>query len=247
MTEPLLQSTGVELIDVRRIRLVEGPPPYVSAEDEAAMNRVWQESVRDNPLLFDGPVASCTGLEREGPSELVVTWARTTYRYFALRRVPGAASWLPSLFVSIVQPAEDGGLVTGRMSASTAAPGRWQLPGGTVEPPLGREPLDLAALRRHAARELVEETGVEADPGDLTLWLVSRGEQGNVGAVFLAPPLPASVLSERFAALVAEETARGCEPEFDRIALVRSPAQLAGFDGPLADYLEPVVRRYAAL
>ncbi|WP_223190481.1 NUDIX hydrolase [Nonomuraea terrae] len=247
MTEQLLQSSGVELLDVRGIRLVEGPPPYVSPEDEAAMNRVWEESVRDNPLLFDGPVASCTRLDREGQSDLVITWARTTYRYYALRRVPGAASWLPSLFVSIVQPAEDGSLVAGRMSASTAAPGRWQLPGGTVEPPAGGEPLDVAALRRHAARELVEETGVVADPGELTLWLVSRGEKGNVGAVFQAPPLPASVLSERFAALVASETARGCEPEFDRIALVRSPAELAELDGPHVDYLGPVVRRYVTL
>ncbi|SDL32456.1 ADP-ribose pyrophosphatase YjhB, NUDIX family [Nonomuraea maritima] len=245
MTEPLLQSTGVELLDVRRIRLVEGPAPYLSPENEAAMNRRWAESVRANPHLFDGPVAACTGLDLDGPRAVVVTWVRTTYRHYALRRVPGAGLW-PSLFVSVVQPVDDGRVVAGRMSATTAFPGRWQLPGGSMEPPAEGETLDLAALRRHAARELVEEVGVEARPEELRLWLVSRGDERHVGAVFVAPSLPAPVLWERYAALVASETARGQEPELDRLALVRSPDELAELGGNLVDYLEPIVRRYAA-
>lgn len=245
MTEPLLQSTGVELLDVRRIRLVEGPTPYLSPEDEAAMNRVWAESVRANPHLFDGPVAACLGLDLDGPRSVVVTWARTTFRHYALRRVPGAGRW-PSLYVSIVQPVDDGRLVAGRMSATTASPGRWQLPGGSMEPPSEGETLDLAALRIHAARELVEEVGVAARPEELRLWLVSRGVKRHVGAVFVAPSLPAPVLWERYAALVAAETEQGREPELDRLALVRSPDELAQLGGPLVDYLEPIVRRYAA-
>ncbi|MGW7199383.1 hypothetical protein [Streptomyces chryseus] len=49
-----------------------------------------------------------------------------------------------------------------------------------------------------------------------------------------------------FAAAVAAERARGREPELDDIALVRSPGELVGLVGPHADYLEPIVRRYAA-
>jgi 8-oxo-dGTP pyrophosphatase MutT (NUDIX family) len=245
VTEPLLRSSGVELLDVHRLRFVEAAPPWLSPADRSALDRVWDEAVRANPSLFDGPVAACAGLEREGPHGLVVSWARTTYRHYALRRVPGATSWLPSLFVSVVQPTDDGRLLVGRMSASTAAPGRWQLPGGSVEPPDGHEPLDLAALRRHAARELVEETGIEAPSEDLVLWRVTLGAGGNVGALFTAPRRPAPLVRERFDAFVSSETAHGRDPELDRIALVRSPADLEGLPGPHVDYLEPVVRLHA--
>lgn len=131
------------------------------------------------------------------------------------------------------------------MSSWTAAAGRWQLPGGSVEPPDDHESLDVAALRGHAARELVEETGIDTRPDDLALWVVTRAENGNIGVLFLAPRLPASLVHERYAALVSSETAQGRDPELDRIAFVGSTAELAGLGGPHVDYLEPVVRRYA--
>lgn len=209
------------------------------------MNRIWDQAVQANPTLFDGPAVACAGLEWEGPNNVVIAWARTTYRYFALRWVPGVTSWLPSLFVSVVQPTDDGCLLVGRMSSSTAAPGRWQLPGGSIEPPDDREPFDVDLLRRNAARELIEETGIDTAPDDLTLWRVTRGENGNTGALFLAPHRSASFLHERFTALASSETTLGHTAELDQIALVRSPADLACLDGPHVDYLEPVVHRYA--
>lgn len=151
------------------------------------MNRVWDEAVARNPHLFDGPVVACTGWEWQR-GELVLSWARATYRYRALRRIRGADGPTPgSVFVTVLQPTEDGELVVGRESPSTAAPGRWQLPGGVAEPPHEREALDMPALRRHAAREPVEETGIGVASEDLTLWGVTRGEHGNVGVHFLAP------------------------------------------------------------
>ncbi|EPH45116.1 NUDIX hydrolase [Streptomyces aurantiacus] len=242
---PVPRTPSVDLLDVRRIRLVETPAPQPPPGEQLAMDRAWDEAVRANPSLFDGPVAACAGLSWEGPGSLVLAWARTTYRRYALRRVPGATACLPALFVDVVQPAPDGRLLVGRMAPSTSTPGRWQLPGGSAEPPTGDRPLDLAALRRHAARELAEETGVEAAPDDLTLCLVTRGAHGSVGVLFLAPCRPAPELRARFAALVSAETARGREPELDRIALVGSRADLAGLPGPHADYLEPVVARHA--
>lgn len=218
----------------------------MSAADRLAMDQVWAEAVEANPSLFDGPVVACAGLDWDGPHSLVLTWARTTYRFRALRQVPGASSRLSSLFVSVVQPTDDGCLLIGRMASWTAAPGRWQLPGGSVEPPDDLEPLDVAALRRHAARELVEETGIDVPLRALPLWLVLRGECGDLGVLFLAPRRPASPLRERFDALVSSETALGRDPELDRIALVRSRADLAALGGPWADYLEPIVHRYAA-
>ncbi|WP_238598814.1 NUDIX hydrolase [Saccharothrix sp. ALI-22-I] len=168
---------------------------------------------------------------------------RTTFRFNALRLVPGVTSWLPCLFVSVAQPTDDGRLLVGRMASWTAAPGRWQLPGGSVEPPDDHETLDVAALRGHAVRELAEETGIDVVPDDLTLWLVTHSDTGNVGVLFLAPPRPASLLRERFAALVSAETTLGRDPELDQIALVRSPADLAELDGTQVDYLAHVVHR----
>lgn len=243
MAEQTSVSRGVELLEADRLRLVEVALPPMPAEHRAAMNRAWDEAVEANPSFFDGPVVVCAGLEQEASGGLVVSWCRTTYRYFALRRVPGATA-LPSLFVSLVQPTDDGRVLVGRMSSATSTPGRWQLPGGSVEPPTGRTPLDEAALRRHAALELAEETGIDVPADDLSRCLVTHGADGQVGVHYLAPSRPASQLHERFAALVAAETARGREPEFDRIALIGSPAELTDLAGPHVVYLEPVVRRH---
>ncbi|WP_237322410.1 NUDIX hydrolase [Streptomyces sp. JJ36] len=244
MTEHPPHSPGVDLLDVHRLRCAEAAPPALSPGEREAMEREWEEAVRANPSLFDGPTVLCTRLHWEEPGSLVLSWARAPYRYRALRRIPGARP-VSSVSVCLVQPTDDGRLVVGRMASWTAAPGRWQLPGGSMEPPPGGAALDLAALRRHAARELVEETGVETPPEELTFWLVSRGEHGNVGFFFRAPARPARLLHERFAARAAAERARGVEPELDRIALVASAGDLAGLDGSHVDYLHPVVHRYA--
>ncbi|MFD8328247.1 NUDIX domain-containing protein [Streptomyces lydicus] len=246
MTDPPPRASGVSLLEVQRLRLVEAVAPPVPSEERLAMDRAWGEAVQANPSLFDGPVVACAGLGREEPHSSVVTWVRTTYRRYALRRVPGATSCLPSLFVSVLQPTDDGRVLVGRMSSSTAAPGRWQLPGGSVEPPPVHEPLDVAALSRHAARELGEETGVEQPAEGLTLWCLTRGTNGNVGVQFLAPSRPASLLCERFTALLSSETARDNDPELDRMALLRSEADLTALGGTHVDYLEPVIHRYFA-
>ncbi|MCK7624423.1 NUDIX domain-containing protein [Streptomyces sp. RS10V-4] len=237
----------IELFNACCLHLAEGEPPVLSAELEAARDLVWERAVAANPALFDGPVVGCAELRREGtaPGTLFLRWAAVTYRHYALRRVRGGRA-LPSLFVNVVQPTTttDGRAVVGRMSRVTAAPGRWQLPGGSVEPPRDGEVLDEGALRRQAARELAEEIGVEADPEVLRLWLATRGENASVGLTYLAPALPETELRMRFAAGVAAERAAGREPEFDAITLVRTADDLAGLV-PQADYLAAVVGRYA--
>ncbi|MEW1722595.1 NUDIX domain-containing protein [Streptomyces sp. NPDC093109] len=234
---------GIDLFDVERLCLVESEAPPLSPADESARDRAWDRAVQANPSLFDGPVAACAGLEWAGQGALSLSWARVTYRHYALRRVPGATA-LPSLFVNVVQPTDEGRVLAARMSPSTAAPGRWQLPGGSVEPPQDGETLDEAALGGQAARELVEEMGISTPPDTLRLWAVTRGKNGSVGLTYLAPALPESALREGFAAAARTEHAQGREPELDEFALVRSPADLAGLAGPHVDYLEPVVRRY---
>ncbi|MFE9772248.1 NUDIX domain-containing protein [Streptomyces sp. NPDC005931] len=235
-----------EVPDAARLTFVEVEPPVLSVGQRRAMDRLWDEAVRDSPGLFDGPAVGCAGVRREASGEVVVSWVRASYRYRMLRRVPGAPR-VPSLFVSVVQPAEDGRLVVGQMASWTASPGRWQLPGGSAEPPVDAgEPLDTRTLRRHAARELAEETGIGTAPGELSLWHLTRGANGSLGVLFLAPPRAEADVRARFDALVAAEEAAGRVAEFERVSLVRSAEEL---DGPAAgsrvDYLEAVLRKWA--
>ncbi|MEE1788347.1 NUDIX domain-containing protein [Streptomyces sp. SP17BM10] len=245
MTERQPAPAEVEILAPAAIRLVETAAPDLTPEERRAMDRAWAEAVRTNPTFFDGPVAVCAGLRPDGPQDLELGWARTTYRQFVLRRVPGATGWLPALFVAVVQPADDGRVLVGRMAGPTAHPGRWGLPGGNVEPPTGDDLLDEPALQRHAARELLEETGGDTDPGALRRWTVVHTTNGNVGVLYLAPPRPAAALREDFEAMVADERSRGVEPEFDGMALVATPEEAAALAGPQVDYLHPVLRRYA--
>lgn len=214
------------------------------AELEAVRDQAWETAVAANPALFDGPVVACAELQWEEPDTLFLRWAAVTYRHYALRRVPGGGA-LPSLFVNAIQPTDDGRVVVARMSRATAAPGRWQLPGGSVEPPRDGGALDEEALSGQAARELAEEVGVEVKPDELRLWAATRGGNFSVGLTYLAPALPEAELSNRFAAVAAAERAAGHEPELAEIAFVASPHELAGLTGPHADYVEPLVRRYA--
>ncbi|MEU5583052.1 NUDIX domain-containing protein [Streptomyces huasconensis] len=239
-----LPPVGIDLYDVARLQFTEVEEPPLSAQNRAARDRMWDKAVQANPALFDGPVVACAELERVGPGILRLSWARVTYRHYALRRVPGATA-LPSLFVNVVQPTDDGRVLAARMSPSTAAPGRWQLPGGSVEPPQDGEVLDEPGLAGQAARELVEELGIGAAPETLRLWAVTRGENRSVGLTYLAPALPEASVRTAFAAAAAAERAQGREPELDDIALVRSLDELVGLTGPHADYLGPVIRRYS--
>jgi len=121
-----------------------------------------------------------------------------------------------------------------------------QFPGGNLEPPpLGQE-ITTSALRRHAAAELAEETGINAAPDDLALWAVARTSNGNVGFFFLAPSLPVEFILQRHGSVVLAERLMGREPEFAEVALVTDAAGLALLDGRPANYLLPLFERFRA-
>ncbi|MEY9839501.1 NUDIX domain-containing protein [Streptacidiphilus sp. EB103A] len=244
MTSHPTQPDPAVFMDVLSLRLLETGVPPVPAQAIAAMDRLWEQSVAANPHLFDGPVVACTTLAwNELDRDLALTWTRATYRHRCLRQVLDSA-WKPSsVFVTVLQPT-DGGLVAGRESPSTAAPGRWTLPGGTAEPPPPGQPLDLAALRSHAARELVEEVGIETAPERLTLYGATQGERGNVGLHFLAEPLPLDVVHDRYQSLLDAERARGISVELDQLTVLGSVAQLPSL-GYFVDYLPPILQRFS--
>ncbi|MCO8308822.1 NUDIX hydrolase [Streptomyces sp. RKCA744] len=237
MTTNLSNPAVVELLGAPDLRLVETAPPELTGAQTAAMNRKWEEMTTANPALFDGPVAVCTGAEWTDPETMVLSWCRATYRLLTLRLDPDHAVSAPSLFVSVAQPTNDGHLLVGRMATSTVSSGRWQLPGGTIEPPTAGDGLDADALAGHAARELAEEIGLDVARCDLELWAVTRGTWGNIGIHYRAPARSADTLKDAYAALASSETEQGRIPELDRIDFVRSEADVAGLGGPTADFL----------
>ncbi|MYZ11536.1 NUDIX domain-containing protein [Streptomyces sp. SID2999] len=232
-----------ELWDVSRLRFEETAPPALTADLRTAMDHRWAAAVRANPNLFDGPVAALAGFERDDAGGLSVSWTRLTYRYRALRGLPDAPA-VAALFVAVLQPSDDGRLLVGRMSPTTSAPGRWQPPGGTLEPPCDGAALDLGLARAHAARELAEETGSDTPADALVAGPVVLGARGSLGFLFTAPPRPARELRERHAELARTETASGVAPEFDRVELIGSPAELRALPGPSASYLELAAGRF---
>ncbi|MER8032189.1 NUDIX hydrolase [Streptomyces bauhiniae] len=232
-----------ELWDVSRLRFEETAPPALTAAQRTTMDHRWAAAVRANPALFDGPVAALAGFERDDAGGLSVSWTRLTYRYRALRGLPGAPD-VAALFVAVLQPSDDGGLLVGRMSPTTSAPGRWQPPGGTLEPPDDGAALDLDLLRRHAARELAEETGSDTPADALVPGPVVRGSRGSVGFLFTAPSRPARELREQHTELARTERASGVDPEFERVELIGSLSELRALPGPLASYLELAAGRF---
>ncbi|MFJ6845188.1 NUDIX hydrolase [Streptomyces griseoluteus] len=232
-----------ELWDISRLRFEEVAPPGLTAGQRSAMDRRWAAAVTANPALFDGPVAALAGYERDGAGGLSVSWTRLTYRYRVLRGLPDAPA-VAALFVAVLQPADDGRLLVGRMSPATSAPGRWQPPGGTLEPPREGGVLDLGLLRSHAARELAEETGSDTAPHALAPGPVVLDARGSLGFLFVAPPRPAVELRDRYAHVARAEVAAGAEPEFDRVELVGSSSELRALPGPSASYLELAAGRF---
>ncbi|MEU1789116.1 NUDIX domain-containing protein [Streptomyces sparsogenes] len=236
---------AVELLNVRHLHLVETAPPELTSAQRAAMNRKWEEMASANPTLFDGPVVVCSKVEWKDPETMVLSWCRATYRLLVLRLDPDHAVPAPSAFVSVAQPTTGGHLLVGRMAASTVGSGRWQLPGGTIEPPSGDTGLDADALARHAAREFDEEIGLDLPHHDLELWAVTRGNWGNIGFHFRAPARPADMLKDAHAALASREVEQGRIPELDRIDFIRSEDDIAVLGGPTADFLPVLAALHA--
>jgi 8-oxo-dGTP pyrophosphatase MutT (NUDIX family) len=266
VTDWLAAPDETTLMPAGRLRLREIEAPPLTAEERELTDRVWADAVRASPRMFDGPVAACGGLwsaaqdhgdpdgaargaassHGAGPEGgLVLDWIRATYRHYLPRAVPGATCWLPHLYVSVAQPTDDGRLLVGRMAPWTAAPGRWQLPSGTSEPPAAvGEPLTIDDLRVLAAREMAEEVGAPIAPEQLDLHRLILTPQRDVGVLFAAPPRPAGWLRERYASLAEAERSHGHDPELDAIGFVADAGDLAGLGGPCANYLAPVLREY---
>ncbi|MFD3565885.1 NUDIX hydrolase [Streptomyces sp. NPDC058667] len=225
------------------VAFVQDTPPALTPWERSEVDRLWVQTRALTPETFDGPLAVTLGVDSVGSDAPVVRWAAMTYRDRALRRLWPAERVPGSLFVTVLLPTESG-LVVGRGSPTTAAPGRWTLPGGAAEPPPSGAPLDIEVLRRHAARELAEEIGIHVDDKTLRLWALTRGNRfGSLGFHFLCPRTSSALVRGLHSEQSVAQVGHGVTPELDEIDFVPSPIMVSRL-GPTADYLPQVVDRY---
>jgi 8-oxo-dGTP pyrophosphatase MutT (NUDIX family) len=140
------------------------------------------------------------------------------------------------LFVTVLLPTCNGGVLVARAAQGTAKAGLWQLPGGSVLPPDDTSKLDIAHLAIEASRELFEETGIRRQADGLQLWAVSQGEHGNVGVCFRAHPADANE-SERARDYIKSDE----DSELQELAVVGSLSDLDGIASSAVDYVIPCV------
>ena len=213
-----------------------GDGPQVTHEETQAASRLFDAATPRNPGLFDGPLVLVDRCSFDVVStRMVVWWSPSTYRALALRRFGYRIS---TLFVTVLVPTPGGTVLVGRAAPLTAKAGLWQFPGGSVTPPPSGTPLDIDHLATEASRELLEETGLWREPRSLSLWAVCRGDHHNVGVCFRAADMDVHELAD------VRDVVRTCnEPEFDKLAVVGTPTELAAL-GSSVDYVESCLRLY---
>jgi 8-oxo-dGTP pyrophosphatase MutT (NUDIX family) len=225
----------VLIMSPRMVTYTEVAPPVVDATDQAAADRLFDEAMANNDGLFDGPVVLCNKVTGWNTDDMTVSWSRTSYRIFALRRFNYCIS---SIFVTVLLPVERGGFVVARASSSTQKAGLWQLPGGSVMPPPRGQLLDMKHLAQEAARELQEETGLFCPAHALRPWVFCRADHGNLGVCFASDDIGQRGIDAMHHYLRAND---GCE--LTDIEPVRSTADLQLL-GDRVDYLDDYAQRF---
>jgi 8-oxo-dGTP pyrophosphatase MutT (NUDIX family) len=197
--------------------------PGLPPEWQAVVDRHWAQLEAQGTSLFRGPVLRALHLERDGPvARITAGW--TDYAHLVADRaglLPAAYACRP-LFGAAVAVTRDGRLLFGRMHPATSHPGRWQLPGGGVDP---ADVVDgHVVAERVAGRELLEEVGLGPDAVAETRrvggW-IDDGGSGALGVLFRLRRTWDEV-ARTFAAFVAGEA----EPEFTELRGVAGPADL---------------------
>lgn len=159
-SKALMLSDNI-IIPVRRTMLVHSAEPHpFHIANAAEARRNWQEEVRRQPFLFDGPVALASdAVVSDGcfraechlvPYSTFLYWRR-------IRPVPGAIH----VFAMALPVSSDGAVIAVRMGKRTANAGRVYCASGAFDrDDLADGRFDAAANMR---REVMEETGLDLD------------------------------------------------------------------------------------
>lgn len=209
----------------------EGLP--FDAEDQAAIAAHWAGEIAAKPKLFDGRVLIARDAKIEA-DRLVARHAEIGFSAFHWWRLRSDARGLANVFGAAAVVAADGGVLLGRMAAHTAAAGMAYFPCGT--PDLSDVVDGRVDLERSIARELREETGLEAPEARPT---------AEVFAVF-APKVVAYVRryesdlsSAELGRQIAAHLAADPEPELESVTFVRSVEALTETSPPYVRLVLP--------
>lgn len=208
------EGVAIHRLTALDLRLVPGRWRF-EAENEARIARHWAAARAANPALFNGRVLMMTRWSL-GDGTLSGEFVKADFASLLAWRDWGFPDRsVLNCFGSAAILSGDGALIYGEMASHTANAGRIYPPGGSLEPG------DVTAggavdLRGSIARELAEETGLDA--GDATeegLIAVQEGPRLSV-ALCLRFGEPAAALIARIGAHLGAEAT----PELARVMTV---------------------------
>lgn len=134
----------------------------------------WRRRVAEQPALFDGPVLLACECAIVGET-CRLSLFETTYSHLLAYRDGGSPDGhVANAFAAIVPWSADGAVLLGRMGAHTANAGQIYFPCGT--PDRGDVRGEGVDFSGSAARELMEETGLNLPEDASEDWVCLRGE-----------------------------------------------------------------------
>ncbi|MGD9844969.1 MAG: NUDIX hydrolase [Variibacter sp.] len=210
------------MVRIARLDLAFAPRAWPFAQERRAdIERHFAAQRRANPALWNGRVLMMHAFEMEGDT-LRGAYLETDFASFLAWRDWGFPDQdMRNCFGMAALRGSDGGFVLGVMGGQTANPGNVYFPAGTPDPSDivdGR--VDIA---RSVNRELLEETGLDADELDAEPgWhMVLAGPRIALMKMLTARD-DAATLRRRILHHLASER----EPELSDIVIARRPADL---------------------
>ena len=152
--QPSFPTTNRVIWLRRPARLVESDVAIVAKALKADIDAAWNQMVRGNPHLTDGPCWHVLGVGRDGHGGATIHVTRTTYRMGAVRGL-GVATGFAGLGTKAIAHWQGQCLIGKRADTCATYPSHWEFaPGGAVEP--DEDPIE------GIERELMEECGARA-------------------------------------------------------------------------------------
>ena len=221
MTDP------VEILDVAELDFrLDAQPWTFAAQQGDRIAAEWAKATAEKPALFNGRVLLLTRRathERpDGALRLSGTFLETDFAaMLAWKRLGFPGGEVENAFAMAALRSADGAFLMGEMAAHTSNSGHIYFPAGTPDPSDvfdGRVDLDASARR-----ELREETGLDAAEAAVAPgWTIVTHAHRVACMKRMRLAEAADEAKARIEALIA----RDAQPEFSRIHIVRSPADI---------------------
>jgi 8-oxo-dGTP pyrophosphatase MutT (NUDIX family) len=221
--EAIDSGTGWPVVGIARLDLAFAPRVWPFAQARRAdIEHHFAERQQANPALWNGRVLVMHAFGVEGDT-LRGAYLETDFASFLAWRDWGSPDPnMRNCFGMAALRGSDGGFVLGVMSEQTANPGKIYFPAGT--PDLSDIVDGRVDIEGSVKRELLEETGLDADEMDAEPgWhMVLAGPRIALMKVLTARD-DAATLRQRILRHLASER----EPELSDIVIVRRPADLS--------------------